>query len=347
MHILILGGSGFLGQHLALALQNKGHTVTISSRNTKASASDSTIFGRKIYWDARTPHALLPHLTECHGVINLIGANIGQKRWTQQRKKEILYSRITATQALASALSRMKEEQMPLPQHIIQASAIGYYGLWDDANTAPLCTEHTLHDTWQDIGFTLEEELAHIPTWGFLSQVCTQWEKATTPISLLETHLCILRFAPIIGRTAISQNISCHSAEVAGFLRPLLPPFQLGLGGVLGTGKQPFSWIHVNDAVNALLHALERKAQGVYTLCSPQESNMKNFVHILGSVLQKPTFLPMPAPAIRLLLGSMADELILKGQKCFPQRLHDEEFTFIYADLAQALEACLCLPKKS
>ncbi len=345
MRILILGGSGFVGQHLANELQERGYGVTITSRADPAVTSG--LMGKVALWDGKNPQELVPYLSQCQIIINLLGANISSKRWTKAYKQEILHSRLRATKALVTALQYMKQNQIPLPNHLIQASACGYYGLWPKASTAPTCTEHTLHDVWQDVGKDLEEELAHMPTLGFLAHVCTQWEEATNPLTLLGMHVCIMRFAPILGRHAARAVKPCSYPPMAGLLNAMLPPFRYGLGGVVGSGEQPMSWIHAHDATKAVVHAIEHTSQGHYVVSSPQITTMRDFVHTLSQVLNKPAFMRVPSMAARLILGEMAEELILNGQKCFPQRLTDENFHFTYGTLDACLKACLCLDKTS
>ncbi len=356
MHILILGGCGFLGQHMTAALQKNGYTVVSTSRRgrhthtplytTEASHCQHT------HWDGFAPQTLIPLLTECNVVINLIGENIGQKRWTKARKKSILASRLNATQALTSALIQMKKESIPLPEQVIQASACGYYGVWNHYLSAPTCTEKTLR-TAQSAQTSYEiQGLGK----GFLSDVCAQWEEASTPIKELGVPICTLRLAPVLGhawsektpfnpQNALPQK-PCKQAPLAGFLRSMIRPFYYNMGGVVGSGNQPMSWVHVDDVAHSLLHILQRKSEGVYNICSPHPESMQHFVNTLGNLLQKPTFFRVPDMAARLLLGEMADELILKGQKCLPQRLLKEQYTFRHAKLASALKACLCLEEK-
>ncbi len=343
MAILILGGYGFIGQHMAASLMQEGHEVHCSSRNVIA---PQTISGRApwhyVHWDGFSPHKLLPLVKNCSVIINLIGANIGHGRWTKWRKKKLLHSRLKASKALALTLRHMKKENIPLPKQLIQASASGYYGLWDDCHTAPLCTENSL------------QQLPSLQKQAFLPSVCEQWEKAITPLAELDIHVCILRFAPVIGRVWHAQPLGdenspsslhphlCAKAPLAGMLRSMIPPFQFYMGGVLGSGQQPLSWIHIFDVAQAIKHIVHNNAQGIYNVCSPYPACMQNFVQDLGTCLDKPTAIRIPPLLIRAALGQMGEEILLQGQKCLPQRLLKEDFTFRFTRLTAALNDCLC-----
>ncbi len=338
MRILILGGYGFLGQHMAASLTRIGHEVTCTSRQA---ISPPTASGPSPWqhapWDGKNIAALLSLLTNQHVVINLIGANIGKKRWSQNRKQQLLQSRIKAIKALAMALYIQKKEQNLLPQQVIQASACGYYGLWKDCHTAPVCTEQSPQYTQ-----------------GFLPEICAQWEKHTDYIQNLGIKTCILRFAPVLGRAwhaPVKHSTfepssfdldTCTKSPLAGMLASMIPPFHMYLGGVLGSGNQPISWIHIFDVAQITQHIVEKQAHGIYNICSPYPASMHNFVHDLALCLHKPAFLHIPSRLVRLGFGQMAHELLLQGQKCIPQKLLQEGYTFRFTRLTSALNDCLC-----
>ncbi|MFQ9865939.1 MAG: TIGR01777 family oxidoreductase, partial [Bilophila wadsworthia] len=226
-------------------------------------------------------------LNGADAVINLLGENIAAKRWSSVQKERIISSRLLAGQALVIAL------QMPIvkPKVLIQASAIGYYGFWPESASAPDCTEDSPAGS------------------GFLATTTIQWERSTQQAEHLGLRRCIIRTAPVLGLGG-------------GMLAKLLPVFQLGLGGPVGTGRQPFAWIHLDDEVAAILFLLDHEElSGPFNLVAPEHSTMNDFVQSLGKVLKRPVWLPVPSPLLRLGFGDMADELLLAGQKASPVRL--------------------------
>ncbi len=336
MRILILGGYGFLGQHMAATLTQLGHEVLCTSR--KAHMPSDTFPWTFAHWDGQSPSKLLPLLAETSIIVNLIGENIGQKRWTKCRKKKLLRSRLRSTKALHLALQHMHKERIPLPEQIIQASAIGYYGLWDNCHTAPIC----------------HEESAQKQPQGFLASVCSAVESSLTPLQDLGIKVCILRFAPVLGRAWVPPTEggeiepasfdldNCAKSPLAGLLRHMVPVFRLRLGGVFGSGHQPFSWVHIFDLCQSLAHVVQKKSHGIYNICSPYPALMRTFVQDLSSCLDVPAILKIPDFAARFALGDMADEMLLQGQKCSPQRLLQENFSFRFTRLTAALNDCLC-----
>ncbi len=338
MRILILGGYGFIGQHMAASLMREGHEVICTSRqhSPPLTASGPSPW-QHASWDGKNIMALLSLLQDQHIIINLIGANIGKKRWSKARKQELLQSRINATKALAMALHIRKKEQSPLPQQVIQASACGFYGLWKDCHTAPICTETSPQYTQ-----------------GFLPEICEQWEEYIKHIHNLGIKTCILRFAPVLGRTWYAplkhetfepssfDLDNCSKSPLAGILASMVPPFHMYLGGVLGSGNQPMSWIHIFDVAQIIQHIVSKQAQGIYNICSPYPASMHNFVHDLALCLHRPAFFHIPSRLVHLGLGQMGHELLLQGQKCIPQKLLTEGYTFHFTRLTSALNDCLC-----
>ena len=225
------------------------------------------------------------------------------KRWSSAQKERIISSRLLAGQALVIAL------QMPIvkPKVLIQASAIGYYGFWPENASAPDCTEDSPAGS------------------GFLATTTIQWERSTQQAEHLGLRRCIIRTAPVLGLGG-------------GMLAKLLPVFQLGLGGPVGTGRQPFAWIHLDDEVAAILFLLDHEElSGPFNLVAPEHSTMNDFVQSLGKVLKRPVWLPVPSPLLRLGFGDMADELLLAGQKASPVRLLEHGFVFRHPTLDSAL----------
>ncbi len=348
MRILILGGYGFLGQHIAASLCELGYKVQCTSRKTSSPLPSAP--WSFVSWDGQSPSSLLPLLAEHPIIINLIGENIGLKRWTKKRKKVLLRSRLRAIKALQLALQHMHKEHIPLPKHIIQASASGYYGLWDNCHTAPICTEQS-----QPVPHNTPESTApSISKQAFLPFVCQAMEKALVPIEDLGIKTCIVRFAPVLGRAWISPTkggatepasfdlVNCAKTPLAGLLYSMVPPFRLRLGAVIGSGHQPLSWVHIFDLSQSINHIVQKSSPGIYNICSPYPSLMRTFVEDLSHCLDIPAPWHIPAPIARLALGQMADEMLNQGQKCSPQRLLQEGFSFRFTRLQSALNDCLC-----
>lgn len=312
MHVLILGGSGFIGSALVKALLYRGHSVHCTTRGaTKGSAQWAQGSLDWLHWDGSSVGELFILMRGGDVVINLLGENIAAKRWSRAQKDRILHSRTKVGNAVSQAFLQCKGAGHTLPHTLVQASACGFYGTWEDATTAPLCTEAS------PVGQ------------GFLAETCVAWEASTTAVEGLGVRRCILRTAPVLG-------------PGGGFLQKMLPVFRLGLGGVLGTGKQPMSWVHLDDVVGAIIHLMEHPTlTGVCNVSAPSPVTMREFVRTLGHVLHRPTVIPVPALVLKALLGQMAQELLLTGQLVQPVRLQAGGYDFVYPQLEEALKQIL------
>ncbi len=328
MRILILGGTGFLGRHIAHTFFKEGHSVTSTSRHKTALKTREVPLEQ---WNGSDAIALTPLLKKADVVINLLGENIGKGRWTKVRKQNILQSRIHASNALVTALKTLSVTKQPQPHTLIQASACGYYGLWDNIHSAPTCTENTAR--------------GH----GFLAEVCETWEKTVESVESLGTRTCIVRLAPVLGRhvafsheNTMSPKHKTHNSPLAGFLASFTKPFRYYVGGIVGSGQQPVPWVHIDDVTAALFFlANNTQAQGIFNICSPTPESLQRFTQWVAHFMGRPAFIPIPAPLIRLALGDMAHELILHGQKAVPHALQELEFSLKYQDLESALQDCL------
>jgi hypothetical protein len=235
-------------------------------------------------------------------VVNLAGENIAAGRWTAKRKRRILESRLKAGERINQAV----EQANAAPGVLIQASAVGYYG---PRGSTPV-NEYTEPGT------------------GFLADVARQWEASTAGLEQKGTRRCVIRTGMVLGH--------------GGALPKMLPSFRRYLGGHPGTGLQGVSWIHLRDEVRAIRFLMENPdASGPYNLCAPVPVNFRKFAHILGTVLNKPYKTPVPAFALRLLFGEMADELLLSGQFVLPERLTQAGFEFEFPELEDALRDVL------
>ena len=255
----------------------------------------------EIRWDPLQP--IEPNsLSGFDAVLHLAGESI-VGRWNPEKKRAIRDSRVLGTQHLAQALARAPQP----PRVLVSASAVGYYG-----------------DRGEEI---LREE--NSPGKGFLPDVCREWETATQAASEAGIRVVHIRIGMVL-------------SPKGGALEAMLLPFRLGVGGKIGSGQQWWSWIDVRDLANAFVFAIENESlHGAVNGVSPNAARNVDFTKTLGSALSRPTIFPLPAFAARLLLGGMADELILASQHIEPARLTAAGFTFHYSDLAASLRANL------
>lgn len=311
MRVLVLGGSGFIGSALVGVLRDRGHDVVVSSRGVARSGEKpQTERGGLAWfrWDGKSVDALAEALDGADAIINLLGENLAARRWSAEQKSHIVQSRIRSGQAIGQALAVRAAAGKPMPHSLIQASACGYYGLWEDMDRVPLCTEE------------------YPAGRGFLAETCVAWEASTRQAEEMGLRRCLLRTAPVLGPNG-------------GLLQKMLPFFRLGFGGTPGSGRQPFSWIYLEDAVNAVLHLLAHtELRGPFNLSSPHPVSMGAFVKALGRAVHRPVFFRMPATVLRLALGEMAEEMLLAGQAALPERLVASGFTFTCPHIEQALE---------
>jgi uncharacterized protein (TIGR01777 family) len=253
----------------------------------------------EIAWDPAAGRIDAAALEGMDAVIHLAGASIAGGRWTKARKAAILSSRLQGTSLLATTLASL---QRP-PRVLVSASGIGYYG---DAGSTPLTEESPLGK-------------------GFLADVCRAWEEATAPAAASGIRIVLPRFGVVLsGR--------------GGLLARMTRLFRIGLGGPLGSGEQFMSWIALDDLLAVLLQAIaDDRLAGPVNAVAPQAVSNRVFAETLGRVLGRPAFLRAPAPALRLAVGELADELILASQLARPARLEEVGFTFAFPALEDAL----------
>jgi uncharacterized protein len=298
MKIVLIGATGFIGKRLFYHLKSNGHQLIVVSRNTEKAKKVFADHNAFADWNGKDGQKLASIIGQSDAVVNLAGASIAGGRWIKERKQLILSSRINTTRALVNVINSLKEK----PEVLIQAGAIGYYGAHPEATfdeTAPAGE-------------------------GFLAEVSQNWEAATHGLAG-GVRLVILRTGVVIDKSG-------------GALRQMQTPFKLGAGGHIGTGKQLFSWIHLEDEVRAIAFLLEnRNAAGAYNLTAPVPVTMKRFAKALGNTLRRHSWLHVPAFIIKLLLGQMGVETILSGQKVIPKKLLDEGFEFKHPEIEGAL----------
>lgn len=305
MKVAITGATGFVGSRLVQRLHGKGHKVVILARNTA--------FAQKVFPSEAFPNleivAYTPNasgswqsvIASCDGVVNLAGEPIAEGRWTPERKQEILNSRKLGTQKLVEAIANAN----PKPTVLVNASAIGYYGTSETA--------------------TFDE--TSVSGNDFLAQVCQAWETEARKVKDAGVRLVILRLGIVLGN--------------GGALGKMIPPFKLFAGGPIGSGRQWFSWIHVDDLVNLILQALTKpEIEGVYNATAPNPVRMADLSQTLGRVMNRPSWLPVPAFAIEALLGDGAI-VVLEGQQVLPKRTKETGFEYKYPNLQSALTQIL------
>ena len=270
-------------------------------------------------WDGVDPKELEGLLGGIDGVVNLIGEYLGG-RWNDDKKAELRNSRIQAGRAVAQAVAERAAAGEDVPSVLVQVSAVGYYGTWREAECAPVCDESRQKGR------------------GFLADLARDWEASSAEIEKVElpahsfeedggrgkVRRCVLRLAPVLGE--------------GGFLKHVIPLYKAGFGGVPGTGRQPCSWVHVEDVARAMAFMLEHdEAHGVYNVSASADDTMRGLSEALGWALHKPVWLPMPEVTLRLTMGEVADELILTGQRVSHQRLLDAGFRFLHPTLDEAV----------
>ena len=298
MRILMSGGSGLIGSALQRRLGAEGHTFV---RLVRRPAKEG-----ELRWDPAAGTLDPAAFDGCDAVINLSGANIGDKRWTEQYKAELVSSRVLATELLANTMADLDRK----PEVFLSGSAVGWYG---------------------DRGDERLDELSG-PAEDFLSDLCQQWEAAT----MVAEKVCI--------RTVHLRTGIVLSAE-SGALKKQLPLFKLGLGGRFGSGHQWQSWISIDDEVGAIKHLLTAEICGAVNLTAPNPVTNTEFATTLGKVLHRPAVLPVPSFGPKLLYGGeMVDSLLLGGQRVLPTALQRSGYEFQHATLDVALRSVLHRP---
>ena len=297
--VVVAGGTGFIGRALVRRLVERGYETIVLSRSP---ARVSEMFGgaaRGGPWDGASADRWLSYADGAFAVVNLSGDNIAEGRWNASKKDRILRSRLDAGAAVLDAVERAAVK----PAVVVQGSAVGYYGSRGDE---------------------LIDELSAKGS-GFLSDVCASWERSTAGVTALGARHVIVRTAPVLGANG-------------GFLDRLTPIFRRYLGGVVGDAASWMPWIHLDDEADALVFLLEREdLGGVFNLSSPNPVRRREFYRTLARSLDRPAAIPIPAIALRVLLGEVADELILAGQRVVPRRLLDAGFRFGHPGLEEAL----------
>ena len=295
MKVAVSGSSGFIGSHLLPRLESAGHQTVRLVRPGAPSGPDT------IRYDTDSGAIEADRLRGVDAVIHLAGVGIGDKRWNEKHKKQVLESRVRGTSLIAKTIADLDGG----PSVLLSSSAVGYYGLRGDE--------------------TLSEESSTGS--GFLAAVCKAWEESTSAAHEAGKRVVRMRSGTIV------------LSPAGGALQRQLIPFRFGVGGRLGSGRQYWSWIALDDEIEAILFLLEHDdASGPINLTAPNPVTNQEFTDVLGRVLHRPTFFSVPPLALRTLLGpQMADELLLGGQKVLPERLLTLGYDFLHTDLEEAL----------
>ncbi|MGE9294942.1 MAG: TIGR01777 family oxidoreductase, partial [Puniceicoccales bacterium] len=253
-----------------------------------------------VQWDVEKGELDHAALRGVDAVVHLAGAGVADGRWTDERKRIIRDSRVKSAALLQSAIGKMDSR----PSVFVSASGVGFYGPEHDApvdETAPLGK-------------------------GFLADVCREWEAAAHQFESLGLRVAVARFGVVL-------------SPRGGALAKMLPPFKLGLGGPVGSGKQRLGWVALDDAVAALIFLIDQaEARGAFNITAPEIVTNAEFANALGKALGKPTKLPAPKFALKLAFGEMAEETLLADTPALPSRLHEQGFSFEYSQLDAALQ---------
>lgn len=251
------------------------------------------------YWFPEENRIHLDEEIKIDVVIHLAGENIADSRWSQKKKDAILNSRVKGTRLLAETISALKIK----PALFISGSAIGYYGDTGDNIVDEECSRGT----------------------GFLSDVAVEWEAATQAVE-------------DAGIRTIHMRTGIVLSTKGGVLQKMLLPFKMGLGGIVGNGKQYMSWISINDVINIIDCMINnQKLSGPYNLVAPQPVTNRTFTKALGHALHRPTIIPLPAFVARMFFGEMADALLLSSGRVSASRLKAIGYKFIDHDLERTL----------
>lgn len=288
MHILVTGGTGFIGSALIPALKRRGDRVTVLSRKSRQNTRDVAYVQQLT--DIETP---------VDAVINLAGASLAAKRWSDRYKAEIVASRVGLTERLVSWMKAQPQS----PKVLLSGSAIGYYGT---------------------SGTTTFTE-ASLPGTGFAAELCQAWESAASVADDGATRVVQLRLGVVFDRDG-------------GALQEMMRSFRFGVGSWVGSGSQWLSWVHRADVVRAILLLLEdERAQGPFNVVAPNALTHRQFCETLSA--RKPTLFSAGVPGflLRAMVGEMADELLLNGQRVLPEKLEALGFEFRFESLDSAL----------
>ncbi len=301
--ILVTGATGLVGQAVTDALLKQGHRVYAilrpSSKADRLTAGVVPLYMDLLHYK-ETDVARLEAIGTIDGVIHLAGESI-LGLWTSTKRERIYASRVDVTRKLGELLCALEHP----PKVFISASAVGIYGIHN--------------------GDAVLKETSRYGD-DFLAQVCQDWESASDLLKHAGIRTVQTRFGVIL-------------SGKGGALKAMLPAFKLGLGGILGDGSQWMSWIHIQDAVGILLHALHHEdLHGAYNVTAPTPERNKDFTAQLGEGLRRPTPFPVPAFLLEYGIKGMGESILLASQRCSSERIVEAGYAFAFPDLASALQ---------
>jgi uncharacterized protein (TIGR01777 family) len=301
MNVTVTGATGLIGTRLVHALRARGDDVTVLTRSPER--AQAKLGAEALTWDPLAGPAPAEALRGRDAVVHLAGEPVAQ-RWNDESRRAILESREVGTRNLVAGLRALAEGERP--RVVVSSSAVGYYGKHGDERvpeSAPAGDD-------------------------FLARVCVVWEREADAAAELGARVVKIRTGVVLDKTG-------------GALKTMLPPFRLGAGGPVAGGAQYLPWIHVDDLVALYLRALDDDTwSGAYNGAAPEPVTNKAFSKALGRALHRPAVAPVPAFAIKLLYGDMA-EIVTEGQRAVPERALAGGFAFQHADLDEALADAL------
>jgi hypothetical protein len=300
--VAIAGATGLVGSALAAACLRAGMKVSALVRDTARAAE--RLPGAALHaWDATTGPPPEAAFEGADVIVNLIGEPVSGGRWTEARKKRLRDSRVVGTRALVDGLRGLPRK----PRLLVSASGTGYYG---------------------DRGDQILTEAAAAGT-GFLAELARDWEAEASKAADIGLRVVLLRSGVVLSKEG-------------GILRKLLLPFRMGLGGRVASGTQWLPWIHIEDEIGLILHAIAREGtSGPLNAVAPEPVTNAEFTRTLGEVLGRPTVIKAPAFALRLAFGAMTDDVLLASQRAMPVRTLETGYLFRHPLLRGALEDAL------
>jgi uncharacterized protein (TIGR01777 family) len=295
--IAVAGASGLIGGALVRSLTADGHEVRRLVRGTPRTAGE-------IRWDPEDGRVDAAGLAGCHAVVNLAGAGVGDRRWTDAYKQRIRDSRVKGTAALAGAVASLDAKERP--RVFVNGSAIGYYG---------------------ETGERPADESTPAGE-GFLPELCVEWEGATAPAQEAGVRTVFTRTGLVVSREG-------------GAWARLFPLFRAGAGGRMGDGSQYWSFIALHDEVAAIRHLIDTDGlSGPFNVTAPNPVTNREITAAMGRVLHRPTLFPVPAAVLRTVLGEMAGD-VLGSVRVLPTRLLESGFRFAFPEIEGAIRAAL------
>lgn len=300
--IIITGATGLIGKKLSKALANRGDEVTVFSRNIESAKKIIPYIKNCVTWNYRNPDEWKNHLDGKDAIVHLAGINLFSRRWNEKFKKDIVESREVSTRNLVQSLNDCKNK----PKVFISASGVGYYG---------------------DGGDKILPEGSPKGN-DFLADVCDVWERES-------------QRANEYGIRNVQIRTGIVLSPEDGALKQMLLPFKLFIGGPLGSGKQWFPWLHIDDIIGIYIHAIDNKnLTGAVNAASPNIVRMKEFAKTLGKVIKRPSLFPVPEFVLRIVVGEAA-ETVVTGQRVSVDKLLKSEYKFGFENLEEALAELL------